>query len=206
MKINSKPFIFAHVLLLGLLLSGSAYAGTVLTLSDASSDETDPAMLSAHLSFDVSGSTLTLTAFNDTAGDESFDLSAIYFNATSSVDHIVLLSAPPGWEILTLQHAGMFGTFDYALFSQRGNDPWEIHPGQSQEFILEISGSIPLLDTDFTTDLSTIPTGNRPSLAAIKFINGPGDDSAFGAVVPEPTTLILLGFAACAACSRRKNS
>lgn len=201
----TKHFImYRNLLLLGIVLSGPARAGSTLTLSDASSDETNPAMLNAHLSFDVSGNTLTLTAYNDTAGDVSFDLSAIYFNAPSSVDDIALLSAPPGWEILTLQHAGMFGTFDFALFSQLGNDPWEIHPGQSQEFLLEISGSDPLLDTDFTTNLSTIPTGNRPSLAAIKFINGPGDDSAFGAVVPEPSTLILLGFAACAAFARRR--
>ena len=50
------------------LLAGSAQAGTVLTLSDLSSDETNPDVLNATLVFSVMGSELTLAATNDTRG------------------------------------------------------------------------------------------------------------------------------------------
>ena len=60
-----------------------------------------------------------------------------------------------------------------------------IGPSESVTFVFTISGVGPFSDADFIQ-------GNVNGLtAAAKFVNGPGDDSAYGAV-PEPSTALLL--------------
>ncbi len=174
----------------------AAHATAGLTLSDASSDETAPALLDARLTFALSGDELTLTVENHTLAPFGFDISAIYFNASPSVDSLSLPASPTGWTLEVDKKAGGFGTFDFALLSERGNDPAEIGPGQSSSFVLDVSASGPLSAEDFTSFFSDPPPAVNLSLAAAKFVNGPGDDSAFGAVVPEPATLLLMLLAA----------
>ncbi len=169
-----------------------AFAGVALTLSDASSDETDAEMLDATLTFTVLDGTLTLTVRNDTAGADAFDISAVYFNVGADIADLSLVLGEPGWSLLRRQRADGFGRFDFALLSAHGNDPDEIAPGDSSSFIFDIEGAGPFHDLDFTTDFSVIPPGSTPSIAAAKFVNGPGDDSAFGAVVAEPGTALLI--------------
>ncbi len=169
-----------------------AAPAAVLTLSDLSSDETSADLLDATYIFDVVGSSLLFTASNDTPQVGGYDLTAIYFNARSNVTDLALDPVVPGWTLLTGESADGFGVFDFALISVSGNDEMEIQPGESLAFTFDITGTAPFLDTDFTTEFSSIPPGEHPALAAVKFMSGPGDDSAFGAVVvPEPATLLL---------------
>lgn len=176
----------------GLLISSAVHAGVALNLSDMSSDETDPAMLSAVLEFEVLGDLLTLTVTNETTDPNPFDVSAIYFNASSEIEGLLLSQAPIGWDLLLNQRADGFGTFDFALIGKLGGSEMLIDPGSSSMFIFDILGSDPFQETYFTSDFSTIPPGSNPAIAAAKFVRGPGDDSAFGAMVPEPSTLSLL--------------
>lgn len=183
------------VIAIGIAAIGFAdplHAGTVLTLSDFSSDETSADVLDATLAFSVSGSVLTLSVSNETTSPNPFDLSAIYFNATPEVAGLALTGAPAGWELLVVQSADGFGTYDFALQSDLNADSAKIVSGDTQDFIFDISGSGPFLETFFTTEFSTIPPGETPGLAAAKFVSGPNDDSAFGVVVPEPATLVLM--------------
>lgn len=173
----------------------SAQAGSILRLSELSSDETPAGNLLAELEFSVTGSTLLLTVTNETSGQAGYDIDAIYFNGLPHIDGLTLngVAGSTGWVIALNERADGFGVFDFALLTDSGNDPAEIPPGESLDFQFSIEGTGPFRNSDFTSQFSTIPPGSRPSLAAIKFKNGPGDDSAFGStVIPEPTTLVLL--------------
>ena len=184
-----------------------AAPAAVLTLSDLSSDETSAEVLDATFVFDVVGAELTFTATNDTPQPGGYDLTALYFNAHPDVTELALDPAVTGWNLLTGESADGFGVFDFALISVSGNDEMEIQPGESLAFTFDITGTAPFLDADFTTEFSTIPPGDRPALAAAKFMSGPGDDSAFGAVVvPEPATLLLglIGAGVVSRTSRRR--
>ncbi len=183
-----------------------ADAQSVLRLSDVSSDQTAAADLSGTLEFIVSGSMLSLTASNATPPGAGFDLDAIYFNALSNVTNLSLAPGQTGWMLTPGVSADGFGTFDYALINDVGNDPNEISPQDSLTFDFDILGTGPFLDTDFTSRFSTAPPGDTPALAAAKFINGPGDDSAYGAVIPEPGTglLTLVGLAILTRAKRRR--
>lgn len=172
--------------------AGPLHAGTVLTLSDFSSDETSAEVLDATLAFSVTGSVLTLSVSNETSSPNPFDLSAIYFNATPEVSGLALTGAPAGWELLVGQSADGFGTYDFALQSDLNASSGKIASGDVRDFIFDISGSGPFLETFFTTEFSTIPPGEIPGLVAAKFVSGPNDDSAFGVTVPEPATLVLM--------------
>ena len=194
----------ALALMAALPLCGAS-ASTVLTLSDLSSDETSADLLDARLLFDVGGSELTFTATNDTPLGAGYDINAIFFNGSANVEGLSLIAPVAGWTLVFDERADGFGTFDFALINDRGNDTGEILPGESLTFSLAIAGSGPFEDADFTTNLSSIPPGNNPSISAAKFVSGPGGDSAFGAVVPEPGTavLVLCGLGAVSQLRRR---
>lgn len=72
----------------------------------------------------------------------------------------------------------------------------EIGPGESEQFEFAFTG-VGVTDLDFVGDLSEFDGGgNTQTLAAAKFVRGPGDESAFGATVlpvPEPSVATLLG-------------
>ena len=203
---DRKSATIAALLVVVLAPAQVTNAGAVLTLSDFSSDETSAAELDATLSFAALGSTLTLTATNDTPENGGFDVNAIYFNARSNVSGLMLSTVVDGWTLLSSESADGFGRFDFALINDMGNDPTEIGARESLAFTFDVLGTGPFADTDFTTGFSRIPPGDMPALAAAKFVNGPNDDSAFGAVVPEPTTtvLTLIGVAMIGAVRRRR--
>jgi hypothetical protein len=185
-----------------LLFGVTPAAGSViLTLSQTSSDSTPADYLSATLQFDVSGDTLTLTAANLTTVPHAYYLNNIFFNATDGVTGLDLVGSC-GWTLdfaEDRQQAAPFGTFDVALLGGVGNSPYEVAPGESLAFTMRILGSGPFSVQDFTSELSYTWGGQIASLAAAKFIRGPGDDSARGnafpgtAEVPEPTALGFLG-------------
>jgi hypothetical protein len=188
---------------IAILLAESARGGTVLTLSDFSSDETSPAVLDASLDFLVQGDMLHVTVTNETPATGGYDIDAVYFNAGPGVDGLELMTPVDGWSLATSQRADGFGTFDFALETAGANDPFEIAPQESVTFQLHVDSAVFVGEAAFTTDMSSIPPGSRSVVAAAKFTNGPGDDSAFGAVIPEPGTLALLAVGLLAAIRRR---
>lgn len=221
------PVLGALVALL--LLAGQAHA-TTLGLSEFSSDSTDPQALAASFDFDVAGSTLTFTVTNLTDladlqfGSGEYAMDAAYFNGSSDVTGLTLLSATHSvagdvagfWSLATKEsdrRADGFGVYDFALLNEKSSDhDSQIGAGESLVFVFDISGSGPFDMADFV-QLSTIPPGHTQALAAAKFVRGPGGDSAFGAttqpdfpVIPEPGTLSLfaLGVTGLAVWRRRQ--
>jgi len=193
---------------LGLLIASTASASTI-TLSDVSSDATPASTLDATLDFMViGGDTLQLTATNLTLAPDDFNVAELFWNATSAVSGLTLLSAThsvegdvlAGWNpVLTGQMADGFGIFDYALQDGVGEgNPNIIGPSESIVFLLSISGSCAGTFTCSMTDFVVAQANGY--IGAAKFVNGPDDpeapgmeDSAFGAAVPEPTSALLMG-------------
>lgn len=184
--------------------ASSAFASTSagLFLSTHSSDETPASLLRAKFEFEVTGSTLTFTAFNLTEAPNTFNINELYFNFGGSVTGLSAVSIPTGWTFLTDQAADGFGRFDIALIDGVGQNPAQIAAGESVSFVFNILGSG--VASDFISSLSSIPPGDRPAFAAAKFVGGPGDDSAFGAVIPAPGTAGVAILAAIGATRRRR--
>jgi hypothetical protein len=187
--------------LAALSLSIPAAADTI-TLSSVSSDETPASDLDATFDFSVLDTTLTIVVTNTTTEPNTFNVNEIYFNAldTSGVTtltftgamHSVVGNVMADWGmgmpmgIKTDIMADGFGVFDFGLTNQMGEiDPTTIWPTQFVTFTFAISGTSPFAASDFIAPSSLGYT------AAAKFVNGPGDDSAYGAV-PEPSTALLL--------------
>jgi hypothetical protein len=204
-------------LCLGLwIVAGSSLpaVATSVHLSQESSDATDPALLTATLGFAVSGGdTLVLTVENLTGAPNAYQIDRIYFNGTPDVTALSLLGVTSSvdgpvssWTLSTSVKAGAFGRFDFALMDANGS-PGSVGPGEILTFELQISGSGPFSANDFVSELSSIPPGSRPAIAAAKFVQGPGSDSAVGASLvhsPEPTTALLVAIGAGALAVRRR--
>jgi hypothetical protein len=202
---NGLSFLCAFCLLtLGL---GPAEAAR-LTLSTYSSEEgsnpyTLPQWLDATLDFSVNESTLVLTATNTTGAnppDYQFKINRLYFNIGGAVSAVGLDGSYPDWHLVINPdniHVAGFGLFDVGLIGGVGRKADLIDPGETDVFTFDISGIGPYTDADFTSHLSK-PLGLMQALAAAKFVSGgpAGDDSAFGAVIPEPATFLLLAVAA----------
>jgi hypothetical protein len=201
------------------LLLASAGHATSVPLSQASTDETDPAVLTATVDFQISGpSELTLTVSNGTSDPFAFDLDEVFFNGSSDVAGLTLVSASDGeaWKLNAGNtKAGGFGHFDFKLSGS------SIAAGDSVMFVLGVSGSGPYDMADFVESgadcsvtsardpgdcetFSRVPPGDQITQVAVKFMRGPGDDSAYGgsngpgqpALIPEPQLFLLLGASA----------
>ena len=198
MRAASALSILVFGLAIGCFGAADASA-SLITLSTNSSDATPAAQLDGTLNFSVAGPTLTLTATN-TGVD--FNINGIWFNGTSAVTSLSLVSAThsvngdvtAAWTPVEFNSmVDGFGSFDFGLTDGVGaTNPNIIHPGENVVFVLTITG-VGVVDTDFVD-----PNG-MGYLGAGKFVNGPDDpespgdeDSAFGATVPEPATLALL--------------
>ena len=215
MRKNTQSLGGYALLAAAVLVWSTTASASTLILSDFSSDSTPASVLGATLEFsDPVGDQITLSVTNDTSGSDLYFVNFVYFNTTSDVASLVLDSvtssidgAIGGWTLNPDQSIGAFGNFDYELQGPVGNNPSQIESGETVDFVFTFTAGSTVDPTDFVTEFSTNPPGSTPALAAAKFVRGPGDDSAFGAVVPEPGTLSLLamGVLGLAAATRRRS-
>ncbi len=176
---------------------------SIITLSTNSSDVTLASVLDATLDFEVTGSTLTLSVTNTTVVPDTFNINELYFNGSDNVLGLTPLSIPLGWYLLTSQMGDGFGVFDFALIYGGPEDgPYVIDPGETKVFSFTISGTAG--EGDFVNEFSDPIPGGISAIAAAKFVVGPNDDSAYGATIPEPGTVALLGLAGLLGLRRRR--
>ena len=190
--------LFGLIFAGGLFLSTTAQ-GATLTLSDVSSDETDPALLDATLEFTVvDATTVTLTVTNLTADPTAYTIDQIAFNTTDNITSITLTEidgvTSTDWLLASNTVMDGFGVYDWSVTQDTGSITNNLQPGDSITFTFTVDGT-DILDTNFTTELSAIPPGDIQAYASVKFVQGPGDDSAYGAVVPIPAAAWLFGSA-----------
>ena len=222
-----RPLAIA-VTVASLFVGSLAHASTIVLSEFSSEPGLFPASdLDATLTFDLSGAQLTLTATNLTDVSLAFDITKIYFSASSNVTGLSLVSAPThstlGTSLWGLNastgeggptHGDGFGVHDFSLIGLnvgmgQNKETGEIASGDSVAFVFTISGTGPFSMSDFTTELSAQTTGgtNTLTLAAAKFQD---EDSAFGGsassafVIPEPATAALLALAAVVLRHRRR--
>lgn len=173
-----------------------------------SSDATPAAHLSGYITLDVlGGNVLSLTLENQTSAPDAFNINAVWWNGDAGVTSLALTSAThsSSGDVLAAwapvepgTTANGFDVFDFALTDGVGaGNPNIIAPGQSIVFLMAITGSC---TASACTAANFVLENTSGYLAAAKFVNGPDDpespgfeDSAFGAIVPEPTTALLLG-------------
>ena len=191
---------------LSLTLASPNQAAT-LNLSDVSSDATPAGDLLGTITFDVLvGDVLSLTLENQTVAPDAFNINGVWWNGDGGVTSLSVTSAThsangdvlAAWSPIELgTSADGFGAFDFALTDGVGaGNPNIIQPGQSIVFLMAITGSC---TTTSCTTSNFILENAEGYLAASKFVNGPDDpespgfeDSAFGAIIPEPSTVLLL--------------
>jgi MYXO-CTERM domain-containing protein len=186
-----------------------ASASIMLELSTHSSDSTSASVLLATTENSAVGATLTINVTNDTAAPDEFNINEFYFNGPDGVS-LTIDTVPNQWNFYVAGAMGNptqadgFGTFDFAVIDGQGeNHPSVINPGETVSFVFTLSA--PADTSDFTSALSADqPPGSMPALIAAKFVNGPGDDSAFGATVPTPGALALMGVAGLVAARPRR--
>ncbi len=198
-----------RAILLALIVSAAiaqnAQAAPVL-LSDLSSDNTPADLLNASFDFSVDGSELIVVVSNLTGldigdddqhhGDDddegaSYEMTSLYFNARNSVADLQLRDTP-GWKLGKNRRAGPFGEFRFNLKGRRGRHGAKIENGEQQTFLFNILGNGPFSETDFLQSFSKDAHAGVPTILAARFEDGPNHDSAFGAAVPEPSSLVIL--------------
>ena len=205
---------------IGLSIASTASASTI-TLSGVSSDATPASTLNATLEFNVlGGATLELIATNLTTAPDLFNISELFWNASSNVDGLTLTAATHSvindvfddWDsVATGMGADGFGNFGFSLMDGVGEgNPSLIGPQESITFLMTILGTC--AGTLSCTMADFIVANGSGYIGAAKFVNGPDDpeapgfeDSAFGAtVVPEPTSALLIGLGLAALSGRRR--
>lgn len=210
--------VFA-VALVGLYIAPAASASTII-LSEYSADSTPASVLDATLDFTITDiAELTFSVTNDTTAPDEYDMNMLFFNATSNVTGLTLQVVrssggedPPPEEWVLEVAAGSsgptkangFGIFDYALIDGVGPDPHQIAPGETLEFVMDITGTGPFYDWNFSSELSAPYAGDIQVVAAAKFVDGPSGDSGYGGTIPEPGTFSLLVLAGLGLTVRRR--
>ena len=194
---------------LAALVCSSVASATVdtLTLSTHSSDETDPSLLLATFDFSVVGTTLTITVTNDTSGANAYVITEMYFNFAPPVTSATE-DGGTGWTQVNNAQIDGFGVFNVCMTDATPSNTLAIAAGASETFTFTIGGTGPFTTKDFTTIFSGGNPGQADTyFAAAKFVQGPGGDSAFGAVgipLPAPVYLGALGLGGVVFLRRRK--
>ena len=141
--------------------------------------------------------TLTLTVTNDTVVPNEYTMNEVYINFGGGITGVSSTSLPTGWSYVADAMVDGMGIFNICFTNGVGNDPDAIQPGETIEFEVTFTGSGD--EKDFTGAFN-----EKGFLAAGKWIGGPGDDSAFGGLVPAPGALALLAVAGALSGRRRR--
>jgi hypothetical protein len=199
------------VCMLTLILS-TGVQGVVIPLSTHTSEPTGPnsvpaSWLSANMELSVNNDTgpweLTLAVTNNSGnGDFSFNISELYFNTSARITVLSLeeiVGANMGtWELNFNTDSilvGPFGYFDISIICT-DKQAESIDPGETVTFKMYVETEELELEDDHFYDLSVENhlLDKWLGYGAAKFWGGgPEDLSAYGAYVPEPATILLLG-------------
>ena len=222
---KARIFITIIVFLSVTFLSTSVQGVAISLSSHTSSELSDPnyvpaSSMDASMNLSVANVgywELTLAVSNltpENTGDLAFKMSELYFNTSASITSLTLDTVVGGnasdWT-LTLNMDNIlcdgFGLFDISIISNDPSLTW-INPLETLTFMIMIdAGTPPYTDTDFY-DLSSMDSHPEHILAygAAKFFGGgPADLSAYGAYVPEPATIFMLGLGVLALLRKRRS-
>jgi len=230
MNITKTAMMAIAALCLGAIPAGAE----VINFSGAASDNDAPlSNFDAAVEYTLSGTTLTMTFFNNTTDEnDGYTLSVFGFNVSDDVADIDLILDPPpndpnndadlfsgislseGWN----GGQGGFGAFDWRLDFGQGNNGLTVPPGEATlQFAITADAGATLDIGDF---FSHGTNSYSDATAIIHFTRGDiipgeteGDDSAWvipggNSVVPEPATAALMGLGVALLASRsirRKN-
>ena len=190
-----KVFIFLGALLTAVVLFplATVNATQILEFSDYSSDETPVEQLTASVEFTVSWPQL-LIDLNNTS---DFSIAQLYFNSDSDLTGLAFNgTVDSAWSISGSgasqnQNANGFGNYNWLIDFGSGDS--RLSSGVTSLILLDMTGTTN--EGTISSKLSTIPPGHTQAFAAMKFESGPGDDSAYGASIPDPVAVFLLGSA-----------
>ncbi|MHC4084567.1 MAG: PEP-CTERM sorting domain-containing protein [Planctomycetota bacterium] len=222
---KTRVFIAIVVLVSVVFLSTSAQ-GVVIPLSTHTSEPSGPnsvpaSWMDASMNLSVTNNgqwELSVAVTNltpENAGDFAFKMTELYFNTTAPITSLSLDSVSAGstsdWT-LTLDtdniQADGFGLYDISIISNDITSVW-IDSLETLTFgILIDGGAASYEDTDFYA-LSAMDSlqGHILAYGAAKFVKtgDPLDLSAYGAYVPEPATILMLGLGALALLRKRRS-
>lgn len=166
------------------------------------SDDETPASAEVIFTLDGGAALLTLEVTNTSpvsSGVKNPLLTRLYFNAPAAVTGMTLVGqsaeagVTPEYELdFGAQGAGLFGSFDACLhdtgniqgtIANENADLWTVGADKlalgTVTFTLELEGDVEgLTASDFTSLLSTIPPGSKPSHAVGKFQAGGAHDAS----------------------------
>lgn len=190
-----KVFIFLGALTaLALFPLATVNATQILEFSDFSSEETILASeLSAQVKFTVSGEQLLIELDNTS----DFSIAQLYFNSDSGLTGLNFAeSYNSNWSISGTgdsqdQNANGFGNYNWLI--EFGSGDSRLSSGVTTNLRLNMTGTTS--EGTIGSKLSGIPSGHTQAIATIKFEAGPDDDSAYGASIPDPVAVFLLGSA-----------
>ena len=192
-----KVFIFLGALTaLALFPLATVNATQILEFSDYSSDETPVSELTAVVEFTVSGTQLLL----DINNTSDFLIAGIYFNSDSGLTGLAFDgTVDSAWSISGTgasqnQNGNGFGNYNWLIDFGSGDS--RLSSGVTSlilDMTLDMTGTTN--EGTISSKLSRIPPGHTQAFAAMKFESGPGDDSAYGASIPDPVAVFLLGSA-----------
>ena len=211
MRTEHRRLRFMLIPLSAVFVAVSFCAGAdIITFSGEASDSDAPLsyfVATIDYTYNPGTGLLFLTVTNQTAAPAGYTLSELFLNVSDNVTGLNLIGNGgfTGASFLPDGHAGGFGTFDYELDLGEGNAG--LAPGASATFILH-AGGVNLSLEDFFTGLS-YQGGLTPAIAALKFTQGPDDDSVYtipgdSPVLPEPGTWAILGIGTALLAAKRR--